>query len=153
MKYTLIVIFTLIATITFAQHDDKCSMREKIKSEKIAYITEKLDLTVKEAQVFWPVYNELETKRKAIRSERRKAMHSLKKEYETLSDKELEVISDKLIHLEVDYAQLMKEYNQKFKKVLPANKIVKYYRAEHEFKSKLLKDLKGHHKSCPEIKE
>ena len=38
---------------SFAQKHDK----EKIKALKVAHITEQLDLTAKEAQAFWPVYN------------------------------------------------------------------------------------------------
>ena len=31
---------------------------ERIQSEKIAFITQELDLSPEEAQVFWPVYNQ-----------------------------------------------------------------------------------------------
>lgn len=40
--------------------------REKIELYKIQYITEKLNLTSNEAQVFWPIYNEHQKAVKAI---------------------------------------------------------------------------------------
>jgi len=36
--------------------------KERIKAYKTAYITEQLDLSSAEAEVFWPVYNKYEKK-------------------------------------------------------------------------------------------
>ncbi len=33
-------------------------MQSRIESQKIAFITQKLDLSPSEAQQFWPIYNE-----------------------------------------------------------------------------------------------
>ena len=54
----------LMAFSTFANEkpDGKFDF-EKFKAEKIAYITNALSLTPKEAEVFWPVYNEFEGKK------------------------------------------------------------------------------------------
>ena len=32
--------------------------RERVRAEKVAFLTEEIDLTESEAQVFWPIYNE-----------------------------------------------------------------------------------------------
>ena len=37
--------------------------REKMKAEKVAFITSYVDLTVEEAQNFWPIYNGIEKKK------------------------------------------------------------------------------------------
>ena len=34
--------------------------RERVRAEKYAFITEEIDLTESEAQVFWPIYNEIQ---------------------------------------------------------------------------------------------
>ncbi|MEP2238753.1 MAG: hypothetical protein ABJI22_10375, partial [Maribacter sp.] len=57
----LIIIICLCATsFSFAQ---KKQDWEKINTLKVAFITEKLSLNTKEAQDFWPVYNEYQEKR------------------------------------------------------------------------------------------
>ena len=52
---TSIVFIISFSIFSFAQPN-----RDKIKTLKIAFITEKLDLSEKEAQQFWPVYNAFE---------------------------------------------------------------------------------------------
>ena len=34
--------------------------RERVRAEKVAFLTEEIDLTESEAQVFWPIYNEIQ---------------------------------------------------------------------------------------------
>ena len=44
---------------------------EKIRSYKIAYLTEKLNLTENEAQKFWPIYNKYDKKMMQLRKRRK----------------------------------------------------------------------------------
>ena len=52
-------------------------VRDRIKTLKVAFITERVGLTSKEAQQFWPIYNEhedvLENIRRRERAERERA--------------------------------------------------------------------------------
>ena len=50
-----IPVFLFCSLSIFAQK--KRESREKIRTLKIAYVTEKLNLTENEAQKFWPIYN------------------------------------------------------------------------------------------------
>ena len=34
--------------------------RERVRAEKVAFLTEQVDLTESEAQVFWPIYNQIQ---------------------------------------------------------------------------------------------
>ena len=68
-----------------------------MKAHKIAYITQKLNLTSEEAQVFWPVHNELENKLHELREANRP---DKKKDPEAMTDAEVEVAINKyLVHL------------------------------------------------------
>ena len=78
MKYIhTILIALLLSSTLFAQGTGRKMKREKrqekmesrIESQKIAFITQKLDLTPTEAQLFWPIYNEYQTKMKEIRQQ------------------------------------------------------------------------------------
>ena len=51
----IILIGILITTTTF--YGQRRPDREKIKTLKVAFITERLDLSSSEAETFWPAYN------------------------------------------------------------------------------------------------
>ncbi|MBQ0741530.1 sensor of ECF-type sigma factor, partial [Aquimarina celericrescens] len=70
----LLIYVIFIYSGIFAQNGS----REKIKAFKIAYITEKLNLSSKEAQEFWPIYNNHEEIIENLRKEKRKLMKALK---------------------------------------------------------------------------
>lgn len=115
---------------------------EKFKSMKIAYLTEKLELTPEEAQQFWPIYNEFENKKKAERKEFRDDKNDMEKEIE-LSDADIEKMLNERIQLKQDELNLEKEYLVKFKTVLPMKKVGALYKAEESFKRDLLRKMKA----------
>jgi hypothetical protein len=144
-KRTLItfLLFSLILHFSNAQRGRMHSRMEQIHSERIAFFTDKMSLTPDEARLFWPVYNELSTKREKIFDERRKLGENFRTNRESLSEKEIEALSDKFIELQLQEAKLSEEYHRKFKAVLPAEKVMVFYQAENEFRNYLLRRLSG----------
>ena len=138
-----IVLF--ISINAFAQPYCKSKERlEKIKVQKIAFITDELDLTTDEAQKFWPVYNEYQEKVTLLRKENGHRYGQIKSD--SISDKEAEKIVDNhLIHAQ-KMLDLRKEYYLKLKGVLPSKKIMKLNESEIYFKRYLLKQIRGHKK-------
>lgn len=63
LKIGLVLLMVLFSTFSFAQDRSK---REKIKTLKVAFITERLNLSTNEAQSFWPLYNDYEEKRESL---------------------------------------------------------------------------------------
>ena len=64
---------------------------ERIQAEKIAFITQELDLTPEEAQVFWPVYNQCWKELLAANKKKMDAFGEFRGDKaEGLSDAELE---------------------------------------------------------------
>lgn len=128
------VIILMGGQIVKAQEDNHQERWEKIRSEKVAFLTDKLKLTPTEAQKFWPVYNELENKRWEAQKCRRDLEVKVKEAEVSLSDKEV-------IELTRDYAgnmqkegSLMVKYNDEFLKILPPQKVLILYKAENEFR-------------------
>jgi hypothetical protein len=117
---------------------------EKIKAEKIAFITAEIGLTVKEAQAFWPVYNEFTDKMDALFKEEHKITKEIKKNSATLSDKDLEAKLDRLVEIREDRSKLEQTYHEKFKDVLPVKKVALLYQADREFRKHLLQKYKDH---------
>lgn len=145
MKQALVLLAFLIgsAQLGIAQNPElEQSKREKLEALKIAHITERLALTPEEAQTFWPLYNELESKMKEVRKQKRQNRKSTRANHDQMSDKELMAA----IEAELDYEQqeldLKKEYNKKFSKILPIKKVVLLHEAREGFKKRLLKGAK-----------
>ena len=112
---------------------------EKFKSEKIAFITEKMDLTVDEAQKFWPLYNEYQDKRDELIKSRRMEYGRNNQE---MTSEELEKMVDSRIEEELKLAEMKLEFHKEVKKVIPIEKVVKLYRAENEFMNHMLNRIR-----------
>lgn len=148
MKNTTLIIFLLLITVPsllFSQsrRGEKCDGdRQKIKSEKIAYLTDKLNLSVSEAQSFWPVYNEFSNKMDDLFDEERKLKKSFRNSRNSISDTELSRMMDRIIEIKMERASLEKSYHEQYKKILHADKIILLYDAEFGFRRHLLQKYK-----------
>ncbi|MFT6716393.1 MAG: hypothetical protein ACJA0Q_001032 [Saprospiraceae bacterium] len=114
--------------------------REKIKTFKIGYLTEKLSLTTEEATRFWPVYNDFQKKKYALRKQ---VLGSKKqrKNIDSLSDAELEKIVDNQMKLKEKMLALEKEFYVKIKEILPIKKIYLLGKAERDFKRIMIQKM------------
>ena len=140
----------LAATTLFAQpqkpsEEQRKKDFERIKSEKIAFITSERDLTPEAAQVFWPVYNQcwketLDSHKKMM--EAYDAIRSNKTE--GLTDKELESKLDAYIAAYKANSQVLVDWYPQFRTVLPVRKVAKLYEAEEAFQKRMLENIRKH---------
>ena len=140
MNKLIPIILLLISVSSFAQGGKK--MNERIRAQKIAFITEKLDLSSKEAQGFWPIYNEFVDKVDEIRSKDLRAIKQKMRENRELSEKEADELLDKLLKAEGDVHAAKLKLVKDLKKVISSEKIIRLKAAEDEFNKKLLKKLR-----------
>jgi hypothetical protein len=118
---------------------------EEIESLKIAFFTQKLDLSPDEAKIFWPIYNDMQAELNNLHKERMQKMISFRKvdEIDNLTDAQVQ----NLITSEFDFKQrelnLNKKYYSKLKSSLPIKVVGKFYRAQEGFKRELLNRFKG----------
>lgn len=114
-------------------------------NQQKAFFTEKAGLTEDEAKAFFPVYNELQQKKRDLNREMRRVMREAAGAQAT-EEQSLKAI-DSMAETNIKIAELEKEYLQRFKKILPASKILKVQNAEEQFNSQILKDIqqsRGH---------
>ena len=114
-------------------------------NQQKAFFTEKAGLTEDESKAFFPVYNELQQKKRDLNREMRRIMREAAGSQAT-EEQSLKAI-DSMAETNIKIAELEKEYLQKFKKILPASKILKVQNAEEQFNSQILKDIqqsRGH---------
>ncbi|MCQ2137312.1 MAG: hypothetical protein MJY60_01255 [Bacteroidales bacterium] len=115
---------------------------EAIKAEKVGFITDKLDLSVEEAQVFWPVYNAYMKELSAANRDVRHCMWSLKpKKDETVSDKEMVERINAYVNAKKDADEVFARYSKEFLKVLSPEKVGKLYLAEEQFNRSMVNKL------------
>ena len=118
------------------------SKSDKVEALKIAFLTDKLELTSKEAQTFWPLYNEYNSKMEKLRKSKKSDFDELKNKGENLTDKELETFINEVFNSKQKELDLQKEYYEKYAKVLPIKKVALLYQAENQFKRELLRKIK-----------
>jgi len=137
--YCLILFFLVPRTVS-SQNYKKI---QELQAQKIGFFTKKLQLTTKEAQEFWPVYNDYQARKNKIIQDRRSTTRYYIQNLNNLSDKEVEEVTGKYIRLIKEESDLLLAYHEKFKEVLTINKVMKIYIAEEQYKTFLLRQLRN----------
>jgi len=155
MKTIRLTVFglLLLAPVTLLAQPDKKPNKEdreinekerdeKIDRLKIGFITTELALTTEEAEKFWPVYNELETKVKELRKASRKVQKEVEDGYDALSNEDAKKKMATLFENDEKEVALKKEYAEKISKIIGEKRSLKLLSLEHEFRRELLDRLK-----------
>ena len=109
--------------------------RERVRAEKVAFLTQEIDLTESEAQVFWPIYNEIQKAQREGFEEVKKAYDAMAKGVEEKKDgKEMEKLVKAYIDAKEKNEGIETKYLNKLLKELPAEKVARYYMAEEKFR-------------------
>lgn len=119
----LIFFFGSFSVIIAQKTESKENKHEKIQALKIAFITQKLELTTDEAQKFWPLFNRYEIDLKQVWRDNKHGTDELDKEEKILNVK--------------------KRYKSDFIKVIGQQKTNTLFNAEKEFRGVLMRQLKG----------
>ncbi len=113
-------------------------MQDKVEAYKIAFFTEKLQLTPEESKDFWPLYNQFENEREAL-----KTRYKLEgRRIELMSDGEVEDFVNKQLEMEEQMVKIRRDYVQRFKKILPIRKVAMLQNIDNEFKRALLEEIR-----------
>lgn len=140
--YITLVLTFIIATTTIAQ-EDKESKREKIKALKVAFITERLELTPDEAQTFWPVYNVYDGRVNDIYDTERKVMRELRTDFDTMDEAAATKTLQTIQSLEKQKLDARAELLSGLKDKITSKKTLVLFKAENDFRRDLLRKLRG----------
>ena len=142
-------ILMLISAISaFAEERFQDNWKEKIMSEKIAFLTMEMGITPEEAQVFWPVYNQVD-------KERDEAIRNVFRSYKAVEDavaagkgeKELNKLLDEYLEALKTQGEVEQKAYKDYAKVLPVEKLAKLYVAEEKFRRQHIRRLHGGNRS------
>lgn len=138
ITFIAICLFCVLASTAQTREES----REKIKSLKIAYLTEQLSLTTEEAQKFWPIYNAFDKEQNNLRFKYKSELRKSIKNIEEI-DKLNEADAKKLITLKLltdkQLYESQKSFISKMEGILSAKKIIKLQISEMEFGRKLMR--------------
>lgn len=145
MKRILLLILSILivsAAAVGAQDKGKKDWNEKCKAEKIAFLTDAMELTSAEAEKFWPVYNKCE-------SEKKKSFKAMVSAYKALDEaikagkdaEEIDSLLDKYIEAQSSGKDIDRKYVAEYRKILPGKKVAKLYIAEESFRRQLIHRL------------
>lgn len=115
------------------RHDEA----DRFESMKIAHLTEMLELTPEKAQVFWPIYNEYNDQKRAIRESSKPV-----KRFEEMSDQEAENFISAVLASRQELAILDKSLMVELEDVLTPSQRVKLVQSESQFHKTVVRKFK-----------
>lgn len=121
--------------------------QQEFRAKQQAFITEKAQLTETEAENFFPVYFELQDRKKQLNDEIWKLYK--KGRGEDISESQYEEILVGISDIRLEISRLEKTYLEKFKKVLSSKKIYMVQHAELKFHRYLVKGMQRSEKKPP----
>ncbi|WP_209403208.1 hypothetical protein [Pseudozobellia sp. WGM2] len=142
LKNYLLTAFLMVTAIFYGQEKHK---KDKIKALKVAFITERLDLSSKDAQAFWPLYNKYEEDRDVLRNKEHSEVRSKIKDVGSLSEREANAVLNKYLSFEEEEEEIERDYLKAVTKVIGAKKTLLLLRSEDEFKKQLIKQYRERH--------
>lgn len=142
--YCLLLLVFLLNTLTGNAQERNFGngpQRERIDAQKVAFITNQLQLTPEEAEKFWPIYNQFNDQKEDLNRDFMKGVFKFRKNEDTMTDKDAVEMADSYIRHAQKMVDLQKECHLKLKEVLPPKKLLKLYNVEREFQRLLLQRL------------
>ncbi|MEO6037823.1 MAG: hypothetical protein ABIQ93_05365 [Saprospiraceae bacterium] len=119
-----------------AQPETNRPATERIRAYRVAVYTDVLQLSVEEAQNFWPIFNEYTANREKLQQQMKPD-----RQLDVMSDSEVEDYVRKYFDIRQQEIDLEKDLTARLRKVLSVRKIAKLPIAEREFREGLVKKL------------
>lgn len=139
LVFSLITVFFLALSLdSGVSAQDRGRFNDKMKSQKIAYLTEYLSLTEQEAIKFWPIYNEREKYFMASRERH----NSLDVDAKSLNKQEAKQVIDKRLAILKQEYETERQFMERFQKVIPTTKVALMLEADEKFMHQMIQSVK-----------
>ena len=116
------------------------SLRADARAEKVAIITQTMQLSEKDAAAFWPIYRKYEVDLAKINDRKVELLKSYTEKFDTLTDADAKTMADQAFSIQSQTTDLRKRYYKEFNKQIPATVVTKFFQLEHRLD--LIVDLK-----------
>lgn len=115
--------------------------RAVIQVERQAIVTQAMDLTPEEMEGFWPLYREYRLEAAKIGDRIVALIQRYAANYADLTDKTADRLVTDFVKVEQARARLKATFLPKFKKVLPARKVARFYQLENKLDVLILAEM------------
>jgi len=133
------------ATPEAAQDEDLTSdlalTRASIQLRRQAIVTSVMDLTPKESEAFWPLYREYRVEMAKVGDRMSKLLVQYSEQYDGLTDAQASQIMKDWISVEKARMGVKDKYVSRFKKILPARKVMRFFQADNKLDAMLMAQL------------
>ena len=119
--------------LIYAQPGMSQEARERIESQRIAFITQKVHLNPDQATKFWPVYNEYRDALKEMREDFERP------DLDNISDEEATKVIDHHLQMEQKRLDLKRNLTARLKGVISPRQTLQLFAAEMQFNRELLR--------------
>jgi len=141
MKRIIYIISLLLLTIpgTLLAQPGPGRRAERIHAIKVAYLTDRLNLSASQSATFWPVYDNYESE---IRDTRRSFMEKYRKTGATENDADSRQFIEDHLEFQEQALSINRKYKDQFLKIISPQQLATLYEAERDFKKLLLQQLR-----------
>jgi hypothetical protein len=117
------------------------SLRADLRANKVAIITEAMQLNDQDSKLFWPVYRKYEADLMKVNDERIALIEAYDDKFTTMTDADAKTMIDQSLGIDSSRIDLKKKYSKEFQKAgLSSLTVGKFLQLEHRLD--LLIDLK-----------
>ncbi|MCV6629022.1 MAG: hypothetical protein OIF50_04085 [Flavobacteriaceae bacterium] len=120
-------------------------LKDKVKVLMVAHITAELDLSKKEAEEFWPIYNTYTENIDKTKDKNLRKLYAKFWQDEKLTESEAEKIIQETLKTEKKRFELKEKLVKDLKQILPNKKIALLFKAQETFKRKLFRKYRDYH--------
>ena len=106
--------------------------RASIQLRRQAIVTSVMDLTPKESEAFWPLYRDYRVEMAKVGDRISKLLVQYSEQYDGLTDAQASQILKDWISVEKARTGVKDKYVSRFKKILPARKVMRFFQADNK---------------------
>jgi len=106
-------------------------LRSDVRAEKVAILTEALDLPQAQADAFWPLYREYDAELSALGDRRVVMVKSFAEKYGTLTDADADTFAKEWFSLQSDRQKLRQKYYGKIAKATSSLVAARFLQVEN----------------------
>jgi hypothetical protein len=122
----------LAAPAAYGQEDYIELMRSDIKTQKVAIITDAMQLSDEDGAIFWPIYREYDLELSKIGDQRIALIKDYAKNFESMTDEKAKELMERAFKIDEARLKLDKKYYKRVEKELGAIKAARFSQVENQ---------------------
>lgn len=134
-----VILLTIALSSIFTNMNAQEDRKEQIERLRVAFISEELNLSTEEAQVFWPVFNTFQDQRRQLDKDIRRSIRQLE-EKAPLSEQDVLRLNKKVSENRRSIIRIEEQLIIDLMPILGPERTLKLMSIESEFKKRILKN-------------